>query len=192
MLTKWGLRLTGVHDSENSNRVFLPKIIVTNNSVAFIEAKTIGGITKYVSPYIYCNIGTMITGALVESGSNASYGIAFGSGDTAPTENDYTLESQVTGISAVLNPGSVQTIFDDTLNRYVARLGIDVTNNTGDSVIIREIGLFYRINPADSVGGTPDTANSNRHCFMADRTVLSEPITIANGATGSIQYDFAY
>ena len=189
MFTEWGKRLICARVSNPTNQMFLPVLAITTSSVAFIEAKTISGITKYVSPYIY-NSNNIITSALVASGGTASYGWAFGSGNSTPTENDYTLENQVTGFTATLQGGNAQTIFDSQRNKYISRMEFNITNNNSDDITIGEVGLFYRINPSNTMGGSPDTSNSNRHCFMIDRTVLDAPLVLSNGESGKVYYDF--
>lgn len=193
MLTAWGKKLVACAKSAGGSYItyFIPYTNVLNNGVAYIEAKTAGGATVYIPPMYYTGPGWIpITSALVASGSTSSYGIAFGSSDTAATENDYTMGSQVTGITA--NTPSVQTVFDDVNHRYIARLDYTVSNNTGSDITIKEIGLFVRFASTTTRGNSASTTAANRVSIMIDRTVLDSPVTIANGTAAAVRYDFAF
>lgn len=91
--------------------------------------------------------------------------IAVGSGNTAPTANDYSLESEVTGLS---NTG----IFS---NNGVNGLTISatITNITSNNVTIKEYGLYgYQ--------------SSDSKWTMLTRTVLDNPITLEAGEIATI------
>lgn len=188
MITTWGKRVMAT--AKNTNYC-VPYVYVINSSNANIPAKTISGNTLYIPP-MYSTTPTWepIVSSLVESGNSSSIGVAFGSGNTAATENNYTLENQVTGINATTP--TIDTFFDSVNMKYVARLNYVISNDTVASVTIAEIGLFIRFNTATTQGNSASTAGTNRYSFLIDRTVLDTPVTIPNGDAATIRYEFVY
>lgn len=91
--------------------------------------------------------------------------IAVGSGNTAPTANNYTLESEITGLNNVGN----------FVNNEVNGLTISatITNDTNSDVTIKEYGL-YGYQSADN------------KWTMLTRTVLDSPITLEAGEIATI------
>jgi hypothetical protein len=187
MLTAWAKKVMAVQRASG----VVPHVSTNSTSVAYIEAVSMAGNSKYIPPMPYENATyPLISDALVESGAYSSVGVAFGADGTAATENDYTLGGHITGLRAVTP--SIQTIYDGDNNRYVARLDFSVSNDTGAAVTIREVGLFVRFNTAASRGGTASSSSNSRFSFMMDRTVLSSPVTIPDGEAATVRYEFAY
>ena len=136
MLTAWGKRIAVNSVPQTSGLIALNQSAATK---AFITAKTAANNPAYISlspKSVTLNFLTSIT----ESGGSASTGIALGSGDTAPTENDYTLENMISTLSATI--GNMENVFDETTHKYFARVDLTVSNNTGSDVVIKEIGRF--------------------------------------------------
>lgn len=183
MLTSWGKKVVACAKIINYT---IPFVTVTATSPAMIEAKNVLGSTYYIPPVYYTQTWAAITAALADT----SYGIALGSGDTAPTENDYTLANQITGFT--MATPTITTFFDTTNFKYVARLDMSVSNNTGSPITIKEVGYFVRFNTNGTRGANATASNAARHSFMIDRSVLETPLTIANGAAAVVRYDFAY
>lgn len=193
MLTAWGKKIAACAKYITSNLPFycLPPVNLVGTAAAFIEAKNTAGTTVYLNPtYQTAPAWSPIVTALSTATSGASYGVAFGSSSTAATENDYTLGSQVTGITATI-PTPV-TFIDSANYKYVARLDYVVSNDTGATVTIAEIGLFVRFGSAMTRGANASTSGSARQCIMMDRTVLDTPVVIPNGSAATIRYEFAY
>lgn len=188
MLTAWGKKVASVATVAG---YCLPFVSATNSSIAFIQGKTLAGNTLYIPP-VYAASPTWgpIVSSLVESGSSSSVGVAFGSGNTSPSENDYTLENLITGITA--NTPTLETFFDETNHKYVARLDYTIQNDTGAEISIKEVALFVRFNTATTWGGTPVTSAAGRYSFMIDRTLLASPVVIPNGDAGTVRYEFSY
>lgn len=190
MLTSWGKKVVAC--ARNGSYYYIPSVSATTTSKAYIEAKTLGGVTVYISPIVQSGgVYNPITSAIVASGSSASVGVAFGSDGTTATENDYKLGSQITGISVPTTP-TVETVFDDVNHLYIARLDYAVSNNTGSDITIREIGVFSRFNSTTTRGNAASSSASTRYSIMMDRTVLDSPVTIPNGTAATVRYEFAY
>lgn len=184
MLTRWGKEM-----ALSSMNNIIVGITTSATSIASITAKTTEGNNCYISPY--ASTATAFIGStLVESGSNASAGVAVGSGDTPPTENDYTLENQITGLTASV--GTNTTVYDAENNTYIGRVDYTISNNTGNTVVIKEIGRFVRPQAASAIGSATSSANTARRSVMVDRIVLSNPVTIPNGSVGVVRYDTVY
>lgn len=130
-----------------------------NTEVTHIDGSTYSYSATRFMPYQY---GTSLD----------QYGyIAVGSGNTAPTANDYSLESEVTGLN---NMG----VF---INNGVNGLTISatITNITSNNVTIKEYGL-YGYQSADS------------KYTMLTRTVLDNPITLEAGEIANININIAF
>ena len=87
--------------------------------------------------------------------------IVVGSGDVAPTYDDYKMG----------NPLNLSTVTQSySTENGVMTFVKTFKNDSGSEVTVKEVGLF----------GTPDVYN---FCVVLTRTVLSSPVTIANGET---------
>ena len=87
--------------------------------------------------------------------------VVVGSGDVAPTYDDYKMGNP-------LNLSTVTQSYSTTGG--VMTFVKTFKNNSGSEVTVKEVGLF----------GTPGDYNC---CVVLTRTVLSSPVTIANGET---------
>lgn len=95
-----------------------------------------------------------------------------GTGDTAPTKNDYNLVSPVAN---ALNNFSVTAI--SSSNGCVVICTANMTNSTDSDITIKEIGLFKRF-----------FTNNNAYADgMLARTLLT-PITLAPNETVGVTY----
>lgn len=157
-------------------------------SVSLIPVKGIDGNSFFCPAYYQAVSFNMITGQLVSSGASGSNGVAIGSGTTPPTENDYTLESQITGITAS-SPAKTFIIED---NKYKIRYDYSIQNDTGSTVVISELGLFRNTAYSATKGGNAVGYPGGLRSIMIDRIVLETPITIPNGQAGTLRYEFSY
>lgn len=116
------------------------------------------------------------------STSPTTAGIVLGRGTTEPKVTDNTLEDMITsGINVTVTSKSVGIEGVDT--PYV-RYNLTVTNQTGSTLTIAEAGYQQTI----SVGIGPGSTSATTAVFLLDRTLLDEPLTLANGDAGVIQY----
>lgn len=107
---------------------------------------------------------------------SASRGIYLGTGNTAVTENDYTLASPITsGLSASAPSGSVAY---NNGNPYLNQTYL-LTNSTDSDITIREMCEVANMR----CGEAPDTSTNSAVPAMIWREVLSTPVTVpANGS----------
>lgn len=114
---------------------------------------------------------------------NNEPGIHFGSGTTAPTEDDYYLESKITaGLQFQLG---VVNGMDSAGNPYL-RYDIMVTNTNqvgGASITIGEVGYTQNVIVVNAAGTSLD-----RVTVLLDRTVLNTPVTLAPQEYALIRY----
>lgn len=107
-------------------------------------------------------------------------GIVFGSGNSAPTIDDYKLSGYVvTGFT--VSSSSIKESAEDGSMATWGR-SYTITNNGETDITIGEIGYFVesRLRTA---------GNTYKHYFiMTERTALESPITIPAGGVGQITY----
>ena len=116
--------------------------------------------------------------------ANASAaGIHLGSGTTAPSVNDYSLESRIYSGLSVTKAEQVGEGLDSSGNLQCKTV-LTVKNNNSSSVTIGEIGYVQNIRCVSTQGET--TLTTKRVLF--DRTLLNNPVTIPAGESAAITY----
>lgn len=130
-----------------------PSVQLTN-----IDGTSYNGSVTYVIPTIY---------STSPSGDNRFY-IAIGDGDTVPTIDDVSLESEITTL--IYNIGSVN------YNEYGITYNAILTNTTVRDVIIKEYGLYVY----------------SGAWKMLTRTVLDNPITLETGEVATITINLGF
>lgn len=184
MLTKWGKAYVSIPYLTGS---YVPAIPFASYSTDFykhgaVEHKNYNGDDKFFAPWFASSSYNFITSAI----GNSTAGIAVGSGDTPASEDDYNLESIITGLSATNTTGGS---YDSENNKFIMYSDYTISNNTGEAVVIKEIGRFATAYTSSTKGGT---ASSNATSVLVDRTVLDEPVTIPDGEAGVVRYSFEY
>ena len=183
MFTKYGkLALAYIAPPANNNTQVLPGLGTRYLNKALCLVKDAGGVERAAT------IRTNSSGSTFRSEAPTStYGVYVGSGNTAPTENDHTLESPITnGLSATV---STSDVYDGENNRYIQRFEYTISNNGSEAVTIREIGYFTQQYYASAVG---QDASSSNALFLIDRTVLTDEVVIPAGESSIVRYEFAY
>lgn len=173
MLTKWYKSILKYLPISSSNMAYGPQVKSTDGTTRYLKLKgTTGNAGIGMAPWIVPTVVVL---------NSSGYGIRLGTGTTAPTENDYSLESVITsGLSASINnssirnsSGNIETIF-----------AVTVTNTSASNITIGEIG-YYGVQPMyDSEG----SSSSSNHNVMYDRTLLNAPVTISAGDSATINY----
>ena len=183
MLTRWGKVAASI--IRNGTNVYSPVFDFTSQpNIATGSFKDVTGTAYFFAPYPsgsinLSNLSTSLTSA----------GIIVGSGTTAPTVDDYSLESMITsGITGSI-PSSPTYTFDSTNNQYVVSKDITIANTGSSSITISEIGILGRAYYGDSKGATVGSTNKY---VLIDRTVLNEAVTIPAGESGVVRYEIRY
>lgn len=115
--------------------------------------------------------------------STAYNGVVFGTGNVAPTIDDYKLSGElVTG----LNTSNVTFVTTDTYeNGRRTRTVVYTISNTADAdITIGEVGLVGFIRGASSSSSSYTYNNQ----VLLERTALEEPVTIPAGGVGRVTY----
>jgi hypothetical protein len=138
-----------------------------------ISTLDIGGTSRSVN-YSYSlqlNAGAGVT----------AFGIVVGSSDTSVTRDDYKLGSQIAHGSGTgqLMYGAVSIDTPVAYSTgYLVRVMRVFTNNSGADVTVKEIGLYVY-----AVSG---------QYFCIVRDVLTTPVTIPNGYSWTVRYNFYF
>jgi hypothetical protein len=111
---------------------------------------------------------------------NTAYGIVVGTSDTPVTRDDYKLGSQITHGS-----GSGQLMYSAMSidapvaygTGYLFRTMRVFTNNSGADITVKEIGLYIY---------------NGVYYFCIIRDVLTTPVTIPNGYSWTVRYNFYF
>lgn len=151
-----------------------------SSSPGLLPIKDVSGNTRYLSDYYYSNFPSAINTNYTNS--TTSIGVAFGTGTTNPTEDDYNLVATITSGLSASSP-SISHGLDASGNPYM-NMDFTVTNNGSNSITITEAGYKQNVYCASSQGGT----SSSTYVCLLDRTLLDEPVTIAAGSYAVIRY----
>ena len=149
-----------------------------------------GGRTDYVIPIRDADGGRY--NAMLDDGVwpavnyyEYNHGLKVGSGTTAPTEDDYKLESfladKVDNVLVFYTSGNVVITRGYANDTPYITFSITVTNTSANAVTISEIGMFGWA--AVSIAGVASSTT-----VMLDRTLLDTPVTIPAGDTGLVTY----
>ena len=148
----------------------------------YIPVKGTGGSTLYASlssgyfPFKnYYNLQVANT--------SAYYGIRVGSGTTAPTEDDYNIQSQ---ISFSVIDGSA-TLYDygvDSSGNPYTQILLAIKNKGSSPFTVSEICYFGNMD----VKSSPNASSGGNQAILVDRTVLDTPVEIPAGETAEILY----
>ena len=110
-------------------------------------------------------------------------GISVGTGNTAPTDENWNLESHISsGISLLLSETAYGV---DGPGIPWVQYKITVTNTGSDPITVKEIGYKQTCASTPYPNYNVDAATK---VFLLDRTVLDTPVTIAAGDAGIVTY----
>ena len=110
---------------------------------------------------------------------NAVDGICIGSGTTTPTDDDYCMESKITGVTGRI----VTNAPLGGAGGYPMTIMVIVENTTDSAITISEVGCFAHTFIYNGSGIPLDL-----HPIMLDHSLLDTPVTIPAGETGLIIY----
>lgn len=104
-------------------------------------------------------------------------GVAFGTGATPPTPNDYQLSGEIIPTISIVASTITVNIADDG---YMYKNAMTISNSGDSPIVINEMALCMSIYQD----------NYSSYGVVADRTVLDTPLTLAPGEQGVITYTF--
>lgn len=162
------------------------------NGKAVIPAKTYNGTDVYLGanssvPPIRSMglLGVGFMGGHTPSSSNNT-GYYFGIGDTAPTEDDYKLDTYFSN-SSILSGNLVFNSQYISNNKVYSDIILVVINTSDTTQTIKEIGIF-----TDVYYSSTENASASSHTGMLIyREVFSEPIVLNSLEAKSIKLSFS-
>ena len=187
MLTKIAKKLL----SYQMANVFVPNFQSDTPGATFIPIKGLAGTEKWGGLKFggfYTNLITSMT----ESGQNATFGFAFGTGTTAPTEDDYTIESIISSGLSLTGTPQKQYNLDSETGVYTVYYDLTLANTSESDITINEVCNFSCVYPTTNKGDSPTTNVYNYFSVLMSRTVLDTPLIIPAGESGVIRYSMSY
>lgn len=156
----------------------------TGSRKSLVQCKRTDGSVRYISNNVGSGIyPEQVTTTFVKNIAQA--GVIVGTGNTPPTDSDYTLANLITeGLTGTVT--KVQT-FDETANQFKLTLTLSLTSSAASNITISEIGLTGFINASSTKDD--ETAGVSGQLFLIDRTVLDAPVTIEPSDTATIKYE---
>ena len=128
------------------------------------------------------NTGYGLRFELMTSITSSLAGVAFGTGTTPVTFNDYKLSGNyISGLTASISKSSGS----DEDGAWKTAL-YTITNSNDYDVTIGEVGSFIVCCSSTS------TQSSSRYSALVERTVLSSPVTIPAGGVGQVTYTLRF
>lgn len=180
----------------------------TNNFITLMRHKSFGSsyenyvnvagssIKGYQPSLMYaCILKYMATGlarTIVTAGNESNNapevscypGVYFGTGVSAPTKQDYVLESPIASGLSITNSSIKESSNDNGKHEFTA--SYILSNTTDKDLNIYEIGLFL-----------PVTTSSNASKYvwnnvLMERTVLTAPVTVPANGLAKINYTVTF
>lgn len=119
--------------------------------------------------------------------NSALNGIYFGSGSTPATKSDYSLESPITS-GLTITASALQNTTDGN-GKYIYSTDFIVKNTTESEINIYEMGAVSQL-PSKAITNVSSAALC--YPILFERTVLTEPITIAPGESKLVTYKLTF
>lgn len=116
--------------------------------------------------------------------ANGTNGVVFGTGNNAPTTDDYTLSGDfISGLSSSNVTYTTERNYDVDTGERSYTVAYTIINTTGADITIGEVGLA-------GTASRKYTSNSWYYYIsvLYERTALETPITIPAGGIGRITY----
>ena len=134
---------------------------------------------------LYANMRAIYQGSALTSyttSQSTAEGVVFGTGTSAPTEDDYSLSGNlIAGLST--NNVTTTSSFDVDVDGCTYTCVYTISNTTGSDITIGEIGICSYMNGKFAV------STSNRYIpVLIERTVLDSPVSIPAGGVGQVTY----
>lgn len=190
MLTSWGEKLISIVISHGNygGAYILPELTSfgDGNKLGVIEAKDTSGQIIYLK----ARANAISKSLNVNSSSYGnSAGVFIGSDDTTATKNNYDLGNRIINFasSSQISP-SISDFYNENDDNFVLCLDYPISNNTNNSLIIREVGYMIRCSGSTTKG---EQASLTKQ-ILIDRTVLDAPLEIPAGEARTLRYEFIY
>lgn len=187
MLTKVAKKLLSYQKAD----VFVPNFNSNTPTATFIPIKGAGGTEKW-GGLKFGGFSTNFISSITESGQNATFGFAFGTGTTPPTEDDYTIESIISSGLSMTGAPQKQYNLDSESGEYTVYYDITLANSSESDISISEVCYFANVFPTANKGENPADNIYNYFSVLMNRIVLETPVVIPAGESGVIRYSMVY
>lgn len=169
------------------------KMVFNFENFAYFKDAVGVSIQANVNYCVNANMGRIMkvarctTASMAESSSSSknglenvttNIGLYFGSGSTAPTEDDYALENMITSGLSIAN-GSVMVNDEDGV--HTVSVSHMLTNTSSEEIVVREVGAFGEV-------GRYSNSKYYYHLVLFERTVLTDPMVIPAGKSKMVNY----
>lgn len=166
MITKWWEKILEYLPVSITNASYGPQIKNIDGVTRFLFSRS--SMTPWIQNNIYFN-------------TNGNDGFRVGAGATAPTDQDYALDSVITsGLTGSVSAGNPPATRDANGN-VVSNRVLTLQNTSASDITVSEVGYYGNQSCYETEGG----AASNK-LVMYFRDVLNNPVTIAAGDTVAI------
>lgn len=166
----------GFFTTQNQIEGMLPAVTNYEGTSQFFSYNTYRSVeVRSLMKNIASGIGTNL-------GSEAAVGVVFGTGNTAPTAEDYRLSGDfISGLSA----SNVTLVEQKTIadSGYSICYVYTISNTTQNDITIGEVGLTASLSRK-----TTESATTHYDAVLIERTALESPITIPAGGIGQVTY----
>ncbi len=174
----------GPRKSESFVRQFFEMLYINLSAVTMLNPYPVRD-TNNVIKYIPLTWSLFACNAVIGA---ITSGIVVGTGNTAPTINDYALQTIVLHDAAPPTAGRMQygavtfgaPSSDSTISQFT--ITRNFANASGGSITVNEIGLYVQADP----GATPGSTGVCYH--LAIRDVIPGGIAVPNGQTLTVNY----
>lgn len=157
------------------------------NRFYFTDKATIPGKDYNGNDLYFCVRASSISMTVLSTAITAtSNGVAFGSGNTPATENDYTIENQILGLTASVTSDNYMT-FNAETDSWDLNFQFTINNPGETDVTISEMCRFV----STAKNATKGASGSGNTSVLVERIVLDAPVTIPAGEASVINYTFS-
>jgi hypothetical protein len=119
------------------------------------------------------------------------YGVMVGTGNTAPTINDYALETRIddgVGAGELQYGGVTYGLPTSSATESHFTITRDFSNASGGAITVEEIGVYVKAMAAWIIQSNDRTSGAPDLVFMTIRDVVGGGITIPDGETLTVNY----
>lgn len=146
-----------------------------------LPARSVGGKVYYLNGYFYFPVTRALNVTISADGA----GISVGSGSKAESEMDYNLENTITsGIAISLSNTTFNVDTQSGQPCPYVKYKVTVTNTGEAPITVTEVGYKQTFRVASKPLANQDLIV----VFLVDRTLLDNPIVIAAGDAGIVEY----
>ena len=181
------IRERRVQKAESFVRQFLDLLMMQAamaNEMSYHQIRDAGNILRAIA-------FSGLTFAADAAANDDTYGVMVGTGNTAPTIDDYALETKIddgVGAGELQYGGVTYGLPTSSATESHFTITRDFSNASGGDITVEEIGIYVKAMAAWIVQSNDRTSGAPDLIFMTIRDVVGGGITIPNGETLTVNY----